>query len=175
MTKTEVLPNDAALTDLAGRINTEHEACHASMQKGLEHALKAGALLLEAKAGLLHGEWLPWLGENCPDISERTAQNYTRLARQLPKLGPEKAQRVADLSYRDAIQVVSQEIGAVAASAPETQEVIIKTLETGGTLREARRKAKQYDGFPVGHVPEALKPDTSASGLTVFTQSTCLR
>ena len=45
MTKAEVLPNDAALADLAGRINTEHEACHASMQKGLEHALKAGAPL----------------------------------------------------------------------------------------------------------------------------------
>ena len=49
MSKTEVLPNDAALVDLAERINTEHEACHASMQKGLDHALKAGALLLEAK------------------------------------------------------------------------------------------------------------------------------
>ena len=98
--------NLPALDALADRINTEHEACHASMQKGLEHALKAGTLLLEAKAGLPHGEWLPWLGENCPDISERTVQNYMRLGREIPKLESEKAQRVADLSYREAVRVM---------------------------------------------------------------------
>ena len=161
--------NLPALDALADRINTEHEACRVSMQKGLEHALKAGTLLLEAKVGLPHGEWLPWLGQNCPDISERTAQNYMRLARQLPKLEPEKAQRVADLSYRDAIRVVSQDIGAVAASTPEAQETIIETLEAGGTLMEARRKAKQYGGLPADHVPDALKPDSGDRRVGILT------
>ncbi len=101
MGKTEVLPNDAALADLAGRINTEHEACHASMQKGLGHALKAGALLLEAKAGLPHGEWLPWLENNCPDISERTVHRYMRLAENRDELGAKSA-TLADLTMRAA-------------------------------------------------------------------------
>ncbi len=79
--------NLPALDALADRINSEHVACHASMQKGLEHALKAGTLLLEAKAGLPHGAWLPWLGENCPDVSERTAQRYMRIAENQDDLG----------------------------------------------------------------------------------------
>ena len=161
--------NLPALDALADRINTEHEACHASMKKGLEHALKAGTLLLEAKAGLPHGEWLPWLKESCPDISERTAQNYTRLARQLPKLEPAKAQRVADLSYRDAIRVMSQDIGGIAASVPKTQDAIIKTLEAGGTMMEARRKAKQGGGFPVDYVPESLKPKPGKRRVGILT------
>ena len=93
--------NLPALDALADRINTEHEACHASMQKGLEHALKAGTLLLEAKAGLPHGAWLPWLGENCPDISDRTAQRYMRIAENQDDLGAKSA-TVADLTMRAA-------------------------------------------------------------------------
>ncbi len=169
MSKTEVLPNNVALTDIAGRINTEHEACHASMKKGLDHALKAGELLLEAKRGLPHGEWLPWLGENCPDISERTAQNYMRLARELPKLEPAKTQRVSDLCYRDAIRVVSQDIGSIAASAPKDQAVMIETLETGGSMHEARRKVKQYGELAVDHVPAALKPEPDKRRVGVLT------
>ncbi len=106
MSKTEVLPNNAALTDLAGHINTEHEACRASMQKGLEHAFKAGGLLLEAKAGLPHGEWLPWLGKNCPDISERTVQRYMRLAENRGELEAKPA-TVADLTMRAAEEALT--------------------------------------------------------------------
>ena len=150
--------NLPALDALADRINTEHEACHASMQKGLEHALKAGTLLLEAKKGLPHGEWLPWLKGNCPEISQRTSQNYMRLASEMPKLEPAKAQRVADLSYRDAIRVVSQDIGSIVGAKPKDQEVMIETLETGGSMNEARRKVKQYGALAVDHVPAVLRP-----------------
>ena len=98
--------NLPALDALADKINTEHEACHASMQKGLEHALKAGELLLEAKAGLPHGEWLPWLGENCPDISERTAQRYMRIAENGDELEAKSA-TVADLTIRAAEEALT--------------------------------------------------------------------
>ena len=101
MTQLQIPSNMTALDNLAARINSEHEACHASMRKGLEHALKAGALLLEAKAGLPHGEWLPWLKENCPDIGERTVQRYMRLAENRDELGAKSA-TVADLSMRAA-------------------------------------------------------------------------
>jgi Protein of unknown function (DUF3102) len=42
--------------------------------------MAAGDLLIEAKAQLKHGQWLPWLRENCL-ISERTAQLYMRCAK----------------------------------------------------------------------------------------------
>ena len=169
MSKTEVLPNNAALADLAGRINTEHEACHASMRKGLEHALKAGALLLEAKAGLPHGEWLPWLGENCSDIGERTAQNYMRLARELPKLGSEKAQRVADLSYRDAVHVVTHYVSRAATAKPEEQEIFVNALEAGESLSQAKKTAAKAIALPVDHVPESLRPEPGKRRVGILT------
>src|SRR3954454_15104181 len=44
-------------------------------------AKRIGQLLIDEKERLQHGEWLPWLKENCPDINERTAQQYMAFAR----------------------------------------------------------------------------------------------
>jgi Protein of unknown function (DUF3102) len=49
--------------------------------KGLERAVQIGALLIEVKRQLPHGQWLPWLAEHCPHISRRTAQIYMQVAR----------------------------------------------------------------------------------------------
>ena len=43
--------------------------------------LDIGRRLMEAKEQLTHGEWLPWLNEQV-EFSERTAQNFMRLARE---------------------------------------------------------------------------------------------
>ena len=91
-----------ALTGLARRINAEHEATRASIQKGLEHALNAGELLEEAKAIIPHGHWLPWLKDNC-SFSERTAQLYMKVARERERLGAESAS-LADLTLEGAAQ-----------------------------------------------------------------------
>jgi hypothetical protein len=45
----------------------------------LETAREAGRLLLEAKALLPHGEWLPWLRRHT-GLSPRTAQVYMRVS-----------------------------------------------------------------------------------------------
>jgi len=64
--------------------------------------MAAGDLLTQAKAQVPHGQWLPWLAEHCA-IAERTAQAYMRVARSLDRLDDAKAQRVADLSFRNAL------------------------------------------------------------------------
>jgi hypothetical protein len=73
-----------SLADLAVRIKLEHAAYGDATRKGVEHAMAAGDLLLEAKAQLKaqlgHGQWLPWLTERC-ELSVRSAQLYMRLAR----------------------------------------------------------------------------------------------
>jgi DNA-directed RNA polymerase subunit L len=51
-----------SLDELAVRIRAEHEATVAAIKNGVEHAIVAGKLLLEAKAQLKHGRWSPWLG-----------------------------------------------------------------------------------------------------------------
>ena len=101
--------NLPALDALADRINAEHQACHAAVTKGLEHALEVGRLLLEAKAGLAHGEWLPWLKENCPDISERSTQRYMRLA---DNRGALESATVADSTMRAAEEALTTPRGA---------------------------------------------------------------
>lgn len=70
-----------ALATLAVEINAEHEAAENHARKAIEHARAAGDKLLLAKAGVAHGQWLPWLSANCPRLAERTAQAYMKLAR----------------------------------------------------------------------------------------------
>ena len=63
---------------------------------GGEAILTIGRCLMEAKAMLPHGEWLPWLNEQA-ELSERTAQKFMKLAREwtnpntLADLGASKA------------------------------------------------------------------------------------
>jgi len=95
-----------ALPELAARINHEHEQVWQSMTQGLAHALEAGRLLIEAKGALPHGEWLPWIEANTT-VSERTAQAYMRLSREWPKLDDAKAQRVADLPFRQVMRLLA--------------------------------------------------------------------
>lgn len=65
-------------------------------QAGGEAILTIGRCLIEAKASLPHGEWLPWLSERA-ELSERAAQRFMRLAREwsnptaLSDLGATKA------------------------------------------------------------------------------------
>jgi hypothetical protein len=90
-----------SLTDLAARIKAEHEACISALQRGLEHAVAAGELLLEAKALIPHGQWLPWLREHAY-IPERTAQRYMKIA----PWAADKSDKMADLTA-DAIKSLS--------------------------------------------------------------------
>ncbi|MBI4693428.1 MAG: DUF3102 domain-containing protein [Gammaproteobacteria bacterium] len=96
----------STLVAIAHDINREHRAAHACASKAVEHARRAGELLLEAKANIVHGEWLPWLAAHV-EFSERTAQAYMRVARELPKLEGPEAQRVSDLPLRAALEALS--------------------------------------------------------------------
>lgn len=70
-----------SLESLAGRILREHAAATISADSAIEHARKAGTLLLEARERCERGKWESWLRENCSDISTTTAQAYMRVAR----------------------------------------------------------------------------------------------
>jgi hypothetical protein len=74
------LTRSNSLDELADRIHAEHEASVAALRRGVEHAVAAGHLLLEAKAQLKHGEWLPWLREHCR-VPVRTCQLYMDVAK----------------------------------------------------------------------------------------------
>lgn len=73
-----------ALTDLAAEINQAHQLAEQSARMAIDHARRAGELLIQAKAAVPHGQWLPWLSENVT-VGVRQAQRYMRLA-QHPEL-----------------------------------------------------------------------------------------
>jgi hypothetical protein len=94
------------LAEFAVQIRTHHEHATQAAGRAIEHARLAGECLIQAKARIRRGKWLPWLEANC-NVSERTAQGYMRLARELPKLDGPKAQRVADLPLREAMAMLA--------------------------------------------------------------------
>ncbi len=122
-----------ALTSLAEQINREHAACEAAVRTGLQHALNCGRLLIEAKTKCEHGQWQPWLAANFR-ASERTAQGYMRVAKRLPELEEKaKAQHVALLSYRDALDLLAE---------PEIDERKARLHELEGQIRNTNEWAR---------------------------------
>lgn len=95
-----------SLARLAKDINVHHRQCESAMKTGLEHAFKAGHLLIEAKVHCPHGTWAAWLAANF-DGSHRTAQRYMMIANRWEELEA-KATRVSDLPYRDAVQLLTR-------------------------------------------------------------------
>ena len=80
MTNIIHITSSKRLPKLLARIKAEHQASAVSMQRGLEHAMAAGDLLLEAKRLAGYGNWLSWLRENYW-MTEDTAQIYMRIAK----------------------------------------------------------------------------------------------
>lgn len=100
MAATVVKFAEASLARCATDANAAHAQALKASASALRYALASGKALLAAKAQLPHGKWLPWRKEHCPDIGERSAQVYMRLARSNP-------QRDSDLSIRQAVQLLA--------------------------------------------------------------------
>ena len=64
---------------IAADINRLHGLATARATEAIGYAKQAGILLLEVKAALKHGEWLPWLAANVT-VSARQVQRYVAVA-----------------------------------------------------------------------------------------------
>ena len=135
---------DLQLAELATEINAEHQKVKTAFASGFEHALHAGKLLTEAKKKLPHGDWLPWLERHC-NVSKRTAQAYMRLAREVPKLDDENAQRVAHLSFREAVHQISTSTSGLSEIRDDIFEEAVAAAETEETFRPIRTEAKRIE------------------------------
>lgn len=93
------------LETIASTINNTHQEVEAALQEGYKKAVLIGDLLLEAKKLIGFGNWLGWCSNNCA-FSERTAQNYMRLAQHHPELA--KSATIADLSYKQALHLLTE-------------------------------------------------------------------
>ena len=70
-------------TTTAAEINRHHDLARSKATEAMNHAMEAGKLLLEAKAGLEHGAWSAWLQSNVM-VTPRQAQRYMALAQGKP-------------------------------------------------------------------------------------------
>jgi hypothetical protein len=77
----KVVPRDDKLDALAVKIGREVEAAEADFVSAVKHAIRAGELLIEAKAQMKHGKWLDWVNSVGLCMSARTAQRYMAVAR----------------------------------------------------------------------------------------------
>ena len=66
------------------QINLEHRLANSKASEAIQHATNCGLMLLQVKASLNHGEWLPWLKQQQESgaigFSQQTASKYMKLA-----------------------------------------------------------------------------------------------
>jgi hypothetical protein len=98
---------EQSLKSLATAINAAHIEAQALSSQAIERAHDAGIRLIQAKAQVEHGQWLPWLSKNCPALAERTARAYMQLARDWKTLESQNGNAVADLPFRQAIKLLA--------------------------------------------------------------------
>ncbi len=130
------------LDDLARKIDVHHEGARVALKHGLDDILKAGRCLIEAKAAVNHGGWLPWL-EAHTAVSPRMAQHYMRIARGMAKLPEEKAKSVSHLSLRDAIGALASDTSRAASLPPALLEQATSEAEAAGRLSATLSAAKE--------------------------------
>ena len=95
----DILQTQSATTpgrffDQATAISALHNEIEVIAGKALPKVLEIGRRLTEVRAGLKHGEWLPWVTTNLP-FSDRTARNYIKKYKQLSIL---KLESTSDLT-----------------------------------------------------------------------------
>jgi hypothetical protein len=132
-----------ALVSLAAEITQAHKAACGAARSALDHARRAGELLLEAKSHVSHGEWLPWLAEHCSVLSEQQAQRYMRIARRWPEIkAAVKASRVTDMPIRHALALLAEP--QVADDADQTFIAVARAL---AAIRDGRLYRETHATF----------------------------
>ena len=102
--------------------------------------IEIGKRLNEAKAQLSHGEWLPWLREKV-DISERSARDFMRLAREYSQ-----SAEIADLGASKALALLALPVSEREQFAAEKHEVDgVEKSVSDMTAKELKKAIEERD------------------------------
>ena len=73
------------------QINLEHQLANSKANEAVQHATNCGLMLLQVKASLSHGEWLPWLNSEIESgrlkVKRSQANTYMRVASNYQRAG----------------------------------------------------------------------------------------
>lgn len=122
---------------IADHINELHAGIEGKLKTCVKDAIQIGRLLVEQKAKLDHGEFLPWIMANC-DFSDRTARNYMRVHQHR-----DKTESVSDLqeAYRKVEQIEAAEKQREKAKQTER----IETFKDTGQKPETWTRSDDYE------------------------------
>jgi hypothetical protein len=142
------------LAQLATKAKQAHAIVVNSTRIVLQHAMTAGDALKEAKSKVGHGKWLAWLEENCPDISDRTAERYMKLAGGKAKLekklqDKDKFDTMSNLTINEALRLIDEPDGgqsAASADAQMTDDAV--SASSNGSGKNKSKKKKQTEPTP---------------------------
>lgn len=139
-------------------------------QAGGEAVLAIGRGLIEAKAVLTHGEWLPWLSEKV-EFSERTAQNFMRLAREWSN-----PQALADLGASKALTLLALPETERAAFASEThlvdgEEKTVIDMTSRELEKAVRERAEALEAKAKAEAELKSMEDAVAKTMTTLDQA----
>ena len=148
-----------------------------AQRKGGEAILTIGNCLIEAKSMLLHGEWLPWLNSKV-GYSEKTAQNFMRLAREfsnpqaLADLGATKAlallalpteERERFLEDHNVIDMTTRQLEQAIKERDEAQKAAEQAKADAAVAEQARSKMEQDMVAAKGYLEAAREEADLAS------------
>jgi hypothetical protein len=148
------------LTVVAEILN-EHRAVVLATRSGLDHARRAGELLLKLKRQFSHGAWLPFLTTHCAQLAPRTAQGYIRLFKFWDIVEAERNTRHgAHLSLHEALRLVGN--GRLDEPKSARAEPVPLTDLTPDDRRELRRIEAELSAFPF--IPKTWNEAGSGQG-----------
>jgi len=125
---------------LAEQINREHQAVCDAVSSSFAHAVRAGELLLEAKANVPHGAWLPWLADHF-DGSDRTAQVYMKVAQRRDEIVAQNRSESAVLTLDAALKSISSSSRKSRSAEEDAADVAAYyTVEAWNRLPDGERR-----------------------------------
>ena len=128
---------EIAFPALAAEINMLHEEAEKHANMAVIYAARCGAKLLEVKASLEHGQWLPWLNTNTTVSYDKSAK-YMRIAKDMPEL------LVANFASTQNLPGITQALALIAAD-EDTKAIVQERLDAGEsvTVREIEELKRQ--------------------------------
>lgn len=128
---------EIAFPALAAEINFLHEEAERHANMAVVYAARCGAKLLEVKASLERGQWLPWLRANCR-VGKSQASKYMNLSKGMPELLDVNFQLTGNLPG------LEQAISMLTAD-DETKAIVQAKLDDGKsvTVREIEELKRQ--------------------------------
>ena len=127
------------------QINLEHQLANSKANEAVQHATNCGLMLLQVKASLQHGEWLPWLNGEIEsgrlNVKSAQAHKWMRIAANLHR----SVNLMEAPSINAALELISDKEPAAEQSTliPVDPEAERKARIVEATFAESDRKARE--------------------------------